>query len=190
MGIVQDGLATVLSRNWWKLLLRGLVAIGFGVLTFSNPGISLAALVLTFGVYALIDGILAIWTAIAGRDRIEHWVVLLLGGLSSFGIGVITFMAPGITAIALLFYIALWAILVGVIGIIAGVRLRKEITGEWALILSGLVAVAFGVFLIARPGVGALSILSILATFAILYGILLSMVAFKVKGLAGALGKA
>lgn len=190
MGIVQDGLATVLSRNWWKLLLRGLVAIGFGVLTFIRPGISLAALVLTFGAYALIDGVLAIWTAIDGRDRIEHWVVLLIGGLSSVGIGILTFMAPGITAIALLFYIALWAILVGVTGIIAGVRLRKEITGEWALILSGLVAVAFGVFLIARPVVGALSILSILATFAILYGILLSMVAFKVKGLAGAFGKA
>jgi len=186
MGIVQDGLAGVLSKNWWKLLLRGLLAIGFGVLTFTRPDITLAALVFTFGVYALIDGVLAIWTAIAGRDHIEHWVVLLLGGLCGVGMGVLTFTVPGITALTLLFYIAFWAILVGVIGIIAGVRLRKEITGEWVLILSGLVAVAFGVFLIAQPGSGALSILSILATFAILYGILLSMLAFKVKGLAGA----
>jgi uncharacterized membrane protein HdeD (DUF308 family) len=190
MGIVQDGLSGVLSKNWWKLLLRGLVAIGFGVLTFMRPGITLAALVFTFGIYALIDGVLAIWTAIAGRNVIEHWVVLLLGGLCGVGIAVLTFMVPGITALALLFYIAFWAILMGVIGIIAGVRLRKEITGEWVLILSGLVAVAFGVFLIARPGDGALSILSILATFAIVYGILLSVLAFKVKGLAGAVGKA
>lgn len=186
MGMAQERLATVLSNNWWKLLLRGLVAIGFGVLTFMRPGITLAALVLTFGVYTLLDGVLAIWTAIAGRDHIEHWVVLVLGGLCSVGIGVLTFVAPGITEIALQFYIAFWAILVGMIGIIAGVRLRKEIAGEWALILSGLVAVAFGVFIIARPIMGALSILSILATFAIVYGILLSMLAFRVKGLAAA----
>jgi uncharacterized membrane protein HdeD (DUF308 family) len=190
MSIVQDGLAGVLAKNWWKLLLRGLVAIGFGVLTFTNPGITLAALVLTFGVYVLIDGVLAIWTAIAGRNVIEHWVVLLLGGVCGVGVGVLTFMVPGITALMLLYYIAFWAMLVGVLGIVAGIRLRKEITGEWVLILSGLVAVLFGVFLIARPGAGALSILSILATFAILYGILLSMLAFKVKGLAGAVGKA
>jgi uncharacterized membrane protein HdeD (DUF308 family) len=190
MGIVQDRLSSVLADNWWKLLLRGLIAIAFGVLTFMRPGISLASLVLVFGAYALVDGVLAIWTAIAGRDKIEHWVTLLLGGLGGVGIGLLTFMAPGITEIVLQFYIAFWAILVGSMGIITGARLRKEITGEWALILSGLVSVAFGVFIIARPIAGALSILSILATFAILYGILLSMVAFKVKSLAGAMAKA
>lgn len=186
MGIVTDRLATVLANNWWKLLLRGLVAIGFGVLTFMRPGISLVALVLTFGIYALADGVLAVWTAVVGRDHIEHWVLLLVGGLCGVGVGVLTFMAPGITEIVLQFYIAIWAISTGVIGIVAGVRLRKEITGEWMLMLSGLAAVAFGVLLIARPIIGVLSVLSIIATFAILYGILLSMLAFKVKGLAPA----
>lgn len=184
MGMVQDRLASVLSDNWWKLLLRGLVAIGVGLLMFMQPGISLASLVLVFGAYALADGVLAIWTAIAGRNRIEHWVVLLIGGLCGVGIGILTFMVPGITALMLEFYIAFWAILVGVTGIIAGVRLRKEITGEWALILSGLLGVAFGVYLIARPMGGALAILAILGTYAILYGILLSMLAFKVRSIA------
>lgn len=145
---------------------------------------------LTFGVFALADGFLAIWTAIEGRDRIEHWVLLLVGGLCGVGVGVLTFMAPGITELVLQFYIALWAISTGVIGIVAGVQLRKEITGEWMLMLSGLAAVAFGVLLIARPILGALSVLSIVATFAILYGILLSMLAFKVKGLAKDIAKA
>jgi uncharacterized membrane protein HdeD (DUF308 family) len=190
MGIVQDRLASVLADNWWKLLLRGVIAIAFGVLTFMQPGISLSALVLVFGAYALVDGVLAIWTAIAGRGQIEHWVVLLLGGLGGVGIGVLTFMVPGITAIVLEFYIAFWAILVGMLGIVTGVRLRKEISGEWALILSGILAVVFGAYIISQPINGALSILSILATFAILYGILLSMVAFKVKSLAGAMAKA
>jgi uncharacterized membrane protein HdeD (DUF308 family) len=190
MGIVQDKLSSVLSDNWWKLLLRGLIAIAFGVLTFMQPGISLASLVLVFGAYTLVDGVLAIWTAIAGRNQIEHWVVLLLGGLCGVGIGILTFMVPGITAIVLEIYIAFWAMVVGVLGIVAGVRLRKEISGEWALILSGILAVAFGVFIIARPIAGALSILSILATFAILYGLLLSMVAFKVRGLGKTLAQA
>jgi len=190
MGIVQDKLSQVLSDNWWKLLLRGLVAIAFGILVFMQPGMSLEALVLLFGAYALIDGVMAIWTAISGRNVIEHWVVLLLGGLCGVGIGVLTFMVPGITALVLEFYIAFWAILIGVLGIVAGVRLRKEITGEWALILSGILGVAFGGYIISQPINGALSILAILATFAILYGILISMVAFKVKGLAKTVAQA
>ena len=185
MTIGQERLGAVLAQNWWKLLLRGLLAIAFGVLTFLQPGITLAALVLVFGAYALMDGVIAIWTALAGRDRIEHWVVLMVGGICGVGFGVLTFAAPGVTAFTLQVYIALWAVATGVLAIVAGVRLRREITGEWLLILTGLAAVAFGVLLVARPIAGALSVLSIIATFAVCYGALLMMLAFRVKGLAG-----
>ncbi len=134
---------------------------------------------------------MAIWTAIAGRDHIEHWVVLLLGGLCGVGIGVLTFMAPGHHRDRLQFYIAFWAISVGVVGIIAGVRLRKEISGEWALILSGLPGRRVRRLHHRPADRGALSCPAIHpGQFAILYGILLSMLAFKVKGLAKEVAKA
>jgi len=124
-------LTDVLSRGWWHLLLRGLAAIAFAILTWFRPGISLAALVLLFGAYALVDGVLAVWTAIAGRGTYDGWWVLLLIGLIGVAVGIMTFMTPGITALALLYYIAFWAIFRGLLEISTAIRLRKEIEGEW-----------------------------------------------------------
>jgi uncharacterized membrane protein HdeD (DUF308 family) len=174
-------LAGILRRTWWVLLLRGLVAIGFGGLILFQPAISLAALVLLFGAYALADGILGVWTGIAGREKHQDWWVLLLVGLLGIGVGLMTFIAPGVTAVALLFYISIWAIGTGVLQIVAAVHLRKEIKGEWLLILCGLVSVAFGVLMMARPGVGAMSLLWMIATYAIALGVVLVMFAFEAR---------
>jgi uncharacterized membrane protein HdeD (DUF308 family) len=181
MNVIEKQLAAILFRNWWVLLLRGLVAIAFGVLVWLQPGISLAALVLLFGAYSMADGILSIWTAIAERKEREHWGLLLVGGLLGIGVGILTFLVPGITALALLFYIAVWAIATGVLEIVAAIRLRKEIEGEWLLILSGLVSVVFGIVLMARPGAGALAVLWLIATYAVVFGILLVILAFKAR---------
>ena len=187
MAVVEklaEDLAETLSRNWWVLLLRGIVAILFGALTFMRPGISLASLLLLFGAYALADGVLGAWTAITHRKDRENWWVLLLEGLVGIGVGVLALIKPGLTALALLFYIAIWAIATGVLEIVAAVRLRKEIEGEWVLILAGLASVAFGVLLMARPGSGALAVLWLIGSYAMLFGILLVVLAFKVKGVA------
>ena len=181
MNLVEKQMATILHRTWWVLLLRGLAAIAFGILTWVLPGISLGALVLLFGAYSMADGVLGVWTAIAGRKEHESWWVLLLGGLLGIGVGVLTFFAPGITALVLLFYIAIWAIATGALGIVAAIRLRTEIKGEWWLILSGLASVVFGVLLMARPGVGALTVLWLIAGYAIVFGVLLVMLAFKAR---------
>jgi uncharacterized membrane protein HdeD (DUF308 family) len=181
MNSIEKRLASILNRSWWLLLLRGLAAIAFGVLTWIQPGISLAALVLLFGAYSMADGILGSWTALAGRHEDEHWWVLLLNGLLGVGVGILTFLAPGLTALALLFYIALWAIATGVLEIVAGVRLRKEITGELWLVLAGIASVVFGVLLVARPGAGALGVLWLIAAYAILFGVLLVVLALKVR---------
>lgn len=181
MNIAIQSLASILSGNWWALLLRGLLAIAFGVFVWMQPGISLATMVLLFGAFALAEGVLGVFTAISGRKGNDDWWVLLLWGLVSIGIGVLTFAAPGITAFVLLFYIAVWAIAVGVLQIIAAVRLRKEIEGEWLLGLSGLAAVAFGVLLIVRPGEGVLSVLMVISVYAILSGILLVILSLKVR---------
>lgn len=177
----MNTLASILSRAWWLILLRGLIAIAFGLLTWLQPGISLAALALLFGAYILADGVLGVWAAITGRKEHEYWWVLLLWGIVGIGVGILTFLAPGITALALLFYIAIWAIATGVLEIVAAIRVRKEIRGEWLLILGGLLSVAFGVLLMAQPGAGALALLWLIATYAIIFGILLVILAFKAR---------
>jgi len=190
MNIVESHLASILSRHWWALLLRGIVAIAFGVLTWLRPGISLAALILLFGVYALSDGILAVWTAIEGRKEAEHWWVLLLGGLVGVGVGILTFLRPGMTALAIQFYIAIWAIGTGVLQVAAAIRVRKEIEGEWLLILGGLASVLFGVLLMAQPEAGALSLLWLIGGYAVIFGIILVVLAFRVKGFVNRLKRA
>ncbi len=185
MSSVVARFSSILRRGWWLLLLRGIVAILFGVIVWIEPAISLAALVLLFGAYCLVDGVFAVWTAIAGAKEHEHWWLLLLGGLVGIGVGILTFIAPGITALALLFYIAIWAIATGVLEIVAAIRLRKEIDNEWLLLLAGLVSVAFGVLLAARPGAGALGVLWVIGFYAIVFGALLLILAFRVRKVAG-----
>ncbi len=181
MNIVEKQLSTILSRNWWVLLLRGLIAIAFGILAWLQPGISLAALVLLFGAYIMVDGILGVWTAITGRKEHEAWWVLLLWGLVGIGVGILTFLAPGVTALALLFFVAVWAIATGVLEILAAIRLRKEIKGEWLLIISGLISVVFGFLLMVQPGAGAIALLWLIATYAIIFGVILVILAFKAR---------
>jgi len=187
MTTVARHLASSLSRSWWLLVLRGIAAILFGAIAYAQPGISLAALVLLFGAYSTADGILAFCTAIAGSKAHESWWILLLEGLLGIGVGVLTFLAPGVTALALLLYIAVWAVATGVLEIAAAIRLRKEMEHEWLLLLSGLASVAFGGILMARPSAGALAVLWLIGSYAIVFGVLLLMLAFRVRGFAGRL---
>jgi uncharacterized membrane protein HdeD (DUF308 family) len=167
------------------MLLRGLAAIGFGILVIAKPQISLQVLVYLFGVYALVEGILGVALAIQGRNEIDSWGVLLLWGLLGVAVGILAFMRPDITALALLFYIALWAIATGVLEIAAAIRLREVLKNEWLLILAGIVSVAFGVWLVARPEAGALAVLYAIAVYAILFGVLVVLFAFKIRSYAG-----
>ena len=183
MHILQTQLASILARNWWILLLRGLMAIGFGCFAWLQPGISITALVLLFGAYTLSDGILAAGVAIAEHKQREHWWVLLLEGLVGAGAGILTIVAPGITALALLFYIAVWAIGTGILKIVLAIRLRQEIQGEWRLAISGLASVILGFVLMLRPAQGAISLLWFISSCAVLFGITLVLLAFKVRSL-------
>jgi uncharacterized membrane protein HdeD (DUF308 family) len=180
--VIPNRFAKVLSRGWWRVLLQGLAAIAFAIFTWMNPGISLAALVILFGVYALADGILAAWLGLEGRKEFDDWWVLLLMALVGIGVAVITFTTPRITAIALLFYIAIWAIVRGALEIVAAIRLRREIKGEWLLILAGIASILFGVLIMARPGAGALAVVWLIAAYAFVFGIIHVALAFKARG--------
>lgn len=181
MNTVENQLGTMLSRTWWVLMLRGVIAIVFGVLTWRQPEISVALLILFFGAYILADGVLGIYSAVSGRNEHNDWWVLLIWALISVGVGILTLLAPGVTALALLFYIAIWAIATGVVQIVAGIRLRNEIKGEWLLILGGLASVVFGTFLMAQPVAGALTMAWLIAAYAVLFGVVLVILAFRVR---------
>src|SRR5262245_20548415 len=175
-------LSNILSRYWWMTLLRGVIAILFGIMVFASPGISLASLVLVFGAFAFADGVGNVITALGGREEHESWWVLLLSGLAGIGIGLLTFFNPAVTALALLFYISIWSIATGFMMIVAAVRLRKEIEGEFWLALAGVASVLFGMLLMARHGEGALTVLWLIGSYAIVLGVFLVMLSLRTRG--------
>jgi uncharacterized membrane protein HdeD (DUF308 family) len=175
-----------LGRNWGWVVLRGVAAVLFGVLAFAWPGITLAALVIVWGAYALADGVLALVAAYRVRDQGQPFWSLLIVGLLGIAAGIVTFIWPGMTALLLLMFIAAWAIVMGVFQIVAAIRLRKEIRGEWLLGLSGVLSVLFGVVMFVQPGTGALAVIWAIGSFAIVFGVLLIWLGFKLKQRAGA----
>jgi uncharacterized membrane protein HdeD (DUF308 family) len=171
-----------LAQNWWALVLRGVLAIGFGLAAFFWPDITLLSLVLLFGAFALTDGILAIAAAVTGATHGERWWVLVLEGLSGIAIAAVTVIWPGISALALVYLIASWALVTGVLEIAAAIRLRREIEGEWLLIATGVLSVAFGLYAALVPAGGALAIVWTIGGYALVTGILLIALGLRLRG--------
>jgi uncharacterized membrane protein HdeD (DUF308 family) len=169
----------MLARNWWALAVRGLVAVLFGLLTIFLPGVTLVTLVLLFGAYALVDGIFNVIASF--RSASHHWALLIEGVIGILA-GILTFVWPALTAIALLYLIAFWAILTGIFEIIAGIRLRKAIANEWALLLIGALSLLFGIVILFAPGAGALAIVLWIGVYALAFGVFLLILAFRLRG--------
>lgn len=179
-----------ISTNWWALVLRGLVAIIFGILAFLWPGITLTALVFVFGAYAMVDGIFAIVAGAKAPAEQKRWWLLILEGVVGIAAGIIAFVVPGITALFLLTLIAVWAIFTGVFEIMAAIQLRKQIKGEWLMVVSGIASVAFGGLLLYNPAAGALAVVWIIGAYAVVFGILLLALGFKLRGVERAVEQA
>ncbi len=170
-----------LAQNWWAVVLRGVCAVLFGLVALAWPGITLAVLILFYGAYALVEGVLAVaWALVGRRGGSFPWGVLL-AGLAGVAVGVWTFMYPGLTALALVYVIGAWAAVRGIFEIIAAFHLRKELDNEWLLALSGLLSLALGVMLLAAPGAGALALLWWIGAFALVFGILTIVLGFRLK---------
>jgi len=178
---MQNQMLEYLGRNWGWVVVRGVVAVLFGVMAFAWPNITLAALVIVWGAYALADGVLALIAAWQVRDQGRPFWSLLIVGLLGIAAGVVTFMWPAMTALTLLMIIAAWAVVMGIFQIVAAVRLRKVIEDEWWLGLSGLLSVIFGIAVFAKPGAGALALIWVIAAYAILFGILLIALGVRLK---------
>jgi uncharacterized membrane protein HdeD (DUF308 family) len=163
------------------LLLRGVLAFVFGLLCFAFPGVTLTVWGILFGSYTFIDGLLAIAAGITRTRTQERWWSTLTEGIVGSIIGVLIWTWPGMTALTLLFLIATWAILTGIAKIVAAMRLRRYIIGEWLLLLSGAASVICGLLLFFMPGSGALVVLFWIGTYAVTVGIFLVVVALRLR---------
>ena len=179
-----------LSNHWWVILLRGILGVLFGVLAFAWPGATLLALVLVWGAYAIVDGAFALYVAYQARRHGLRWWPYLLEGLLGIAAGIVAFAWPGITVLALLYVIAAWAILTGAFEIVAAVELRKLIEGEWLLGLSGVLSIIFGLLVAIQPDAAALAVVWLLGAYALLFGITVIVLAFRLRGLGNQPGPA
>lgn len=173
----------LLVSNWDMFLVRGILAILFGIATLLMPAITLVVLVVLFGAYALVDGIVLSILAFKNRRIDTDWWLMLLTGLVSIAAGVLTFVWPAITAVSLFYVIVAWAFVTGIFEVIYAIRFRKVIQGEWLLVLDGILTVAFGILLIAQPVAGALTVLWMIGVYAIAYGGILVVLAFQLRNL-------
>ena len=153
-------------------MIRGIVAIVFGIIAFTHPGLAATTLVLFFGAWVLIDGIFRVVGAIGHRASDPDWGWHLVIGLLGIIVGLLTFHAPGITALALVIYIAAWALMIGASEIAIAIKMRREIKGEWFLILMGLASIVFAVLLLWNPIAGAAAVIWLIAWYAVVMGVL------------------
>jgi len=172
--------AAWLARNWWAIALRGVAAIIFGLLALMMPGITMAALILLFGVYAVVEGIFNVIAAVRGHSGAPRWF-LLLEGIVSIAAGLVAFVWPSLTALVLLYVIAAWAIITGVLEIAAAARLHNRIRGEWWLVLGGIVSVVAGVLMMWAPGAGALALVMWIGAYVLVLGVLHVGLAFRLR---------
>lgn len=174
---------TALREGWWMLLVRGIAAVLFGLTALFWPGLTAYALLITFGAFALVDGVFSIVAGIRRKGSDDRWWVWLVEGALSLAIGVMAFVWPIATALAFVIWIAAWAVVAGVLRIIAAIRLRHEIEGEWALGLSGVLLIIWGGLLAMMPAAGILGLTWLFGGFSLAIGAVLIMLAFRVRKL-------
>jgi uncharacterized membrane protein HdeD (DUF308 family) len=179
--LIQNIAAPIVQRNWWIMALRGLFAVIFGLIALLAPRIALLAFIYVFAAYALVDGGIAVITAIQERDLLYRWGWILFEGILSILAGIIAFANPSLTALVLLYIIAAWAIVTGVMEIVAAFAIREFVSREWVLALAGIVSVVFGILLFFSPGAGILSILWVVGIYGIVFGILFIVRAFQLR---------
>jgi uncharacterized membrane protein HdeD (DUF308 family) len=171
----------MMSERWWTLVLRGVAAVIFGILTFVSPGASLLALVLLFGIYAVVNGAIHLPLAWHTPRGEPHWGSLVFESIVSLLVGVVALVWPRMSGLVLLLVIASWAIATGIAEVVAAVRLRKQIRGEWVLALSGALSIALGVLLFLFPGAGALAMAIWIGAYAIVFGALLIALGVRLR---------
>lgn len=170
----------VKQEPWWSLLLRGIFIIILGIVAFIWPGITVLVLVFLFGAFAFVDGTFATVVSLSKRKEYKHWWLMMLGGLAGIVVGILIFVWPLISALVILYLIAAWLVITGIIRIVTAIRARQEIAMGWPLSL-GIISLCFGAAIFLIPVAMLLTMLWIIAAFAIIIGIFLLVDAFQVR---------
>ncbi len=171
----------IYGKYWWSFLLRGTLATLFGLIAIFLPGTTLGVMTIFFGAFLVVDGFVSFYVSLKGRGRGLNWGVLLLEGLLGIAVGIFTLIWPGITVLAIVLLVAFWAMVTGVLEIIAAVSLRNEIQGEWLLGLSGILSILFSVILFVNPGIGAVTLIWLIGVYAIVFGVAMIFLGLRLR---------
>jgi uncharacterized membrane protein HdeD (DUF308 family) len=177
-------MVALLARNWWAIGIRGAVAILFGLIALFLPGATMLSLVIVFAAYAFVDGVFGIISAVRAAREHERWGFLVLEGLVNIAAAAVAVLWPGITVVAFVFLIAFWAILTGILELVAAFRL-EFIDGRGWLIFGGIVSVLYGALLIVAPLAGAVVLTWWLGAYALVFGVCLVVLAFRLRARLG-----
>ncbi len=180
--MLADGACDLCKRTWWVFLIGGLASVAFGVLAFINPGVALFVLGIYLAAYLIVDGAVNVWGAVTNRERDGWWALLLLGLLSA-AVGIFGVLVPAASMLAIVYMAGFIAMLIGVSSLMLGWRIRKEVSGEWVLYVTGVLSVLFSLMILFRPGVGGLSVVYLIASWAIVIGAMRIFFAFHVRKL-------
>lgn len=170
------------SAHWWVFALRGVAAILFGLIAVFSPEITIYVLVLIFGAYALVDGIFAIVASLRGSHSDQRWWILLMEGIASLIVGIVSFLNPNITAFVFAYLLAAWAILTGVFAIVSAVQMRAHLPDEWLWIVSGAISIAFGIAIAVLPAAGIIVWSYMIGIYAFIAGLALLGFAIRLRG--------
>lgn len=173
-------MSTLLARNWWAMALRGVFAVVFALIAFFWPGATILSFVLFFSAYMLVDGVVGIVSGIRAASRNERWGLLILEGILNILVGAIAFLMPGLTVVFFITLLAVWSLITGILMIVAAFKLDPAFGRGW-LIFSGVVSVLFGVALLVAPLIGAVVLTWWLGAYALIFGIALIVLAFKLR---------
>lgn len=176
-------------KNWWVLTLKGVLLIIFGIIALMNPGVTFAILLTWFGVFLFIDGVLSLINVLSNWKGAEDKWMFVLEGLVNIVLGILIFRAPAAYTIVAVFFMGFWSIFSGVSRIAMAIQLRKEMTGEGWLALSGVLGILFGIIIISNPAIGVATFMYVLAFFALAIGLLLVLLSFKVKNAKSKIGE-
>lgn len=175
-----ESMSALLARNWWAVALRGVFAIIFALIAFLWPDATILSFVLFFSAYMLVDGVFGIVAGIRAAAQHERWGLLILEGVLNILVGILAFLMPGLTVVFFVTLLAVWSLITGVLMIVAAFKLSPDFGRGW-LIFSGLVSVLFGVALLIAPLIGAVVLTWWLGAYAMIFGIALIILAFKLR---------
>jgi len=179
----MDTVVRRLHQNWWLVLLQGVLSIVLGVLALARPGVTLGALILLWGLFALLNGVVEVFSAIGAAGSHRSWGWQLAGGLVGILAGLVILRWPGLSALFVLYLVAIWAIMMGIVRIVGAIADHQALPHAWLVALAGVVSVLFGIAMFAWPGVGLLTLVYLVGSYAIVYGVITCVLAFRLHSL-------